>query len=269
MQITSIAGITPAMAILLATLVLQPDVARAQNAPAVDQRSPSSVFFKATYVDFFGDRARAVKKRASSEKTTPKESIWAEPIRGADGKMSVHVPPAAVLQFIENPTMETGRQYLNWQKEKMEKIAAGVEILRKLKEQDERGKASASASASVPPPAQAPVKQPLPPLTRPPASAAGELLYFKRPNCPYCQKQDKVLTALKQTNPDVRMRTLNPGEAPELWEGYGVKIVPTIIVRAPGGKQWILRGFMTQEQVIQAFQSSSLSATKEVIREEQ
>ncbi len=88
---------------------------------------PRPQFFTRKAVDFWGDGSPARTGPAA-----PSESIWAEPIRLPDGRTTTYVPPRPVLEFLENPTRENARKYLDWQAERMEKMRKAAALLAEL-----------------------------------------------------------------------------------------------------------------------------------------
>src|SRR5205809_333644 len=65
--------------------------------------------------------AEAAQKTATPPSSKPKveESIWAEPVRGPDGQLRVYLPPQRVRDFLEKPTAENARAYLEWNRLRM------------------------------------------------------------------------------------------------------------------------------------------------------
>ncbi len=189
--------------------------------PAHGQEDAARALFRAERINFWGE----TKTRPPSDRT--EESIWAEPIRTPDGRVSVYVPPKPVLAFLEKPSREMGEKYLAWQEERMRKLKAAIEVLKKI--QAERGAAAGR-------------------------SPEGEVLYFKREGCPWCREEDKVLAQLTKDHPRVKVRPVSPTEAPELWKEYGVTVVPTLVVKSPQGKAVVLRGFTPSARILTAFQ---------------
>lgn len=211
-------------------------------------RVRTSAFFRASRVDFWGDAAEA---KSPPTPGRPEESIWAEPVRLPDGRFTVYVPPPAVLRFVEHPTRETGEQYLAWQKERMEKLRAALEILAALQAQRPKGD-----GVEGPPPT--------PPSGRRPGSPGrsslplvGEILYFKKEGCPACREQDLALAEFARSNPGVKIRTLAPSEMPELWKEYGVTAVPAIVLTTASGRKTLFRGFTAKKDLIRAFHEPS------------
>jgi hypothetical protein len=216
------------LAVWLLASALQPSEKGERPAP-----KPSG-FFRNDAVDFWGDKAAQAKRKAEQEKPPVQESIWAEPTKLADGRTSLYVPPKAVLQFLDDPSKETAKEYVAWQEERMKRLKAAMEILRDLQAERE-------AKAS-------------PPVEAPPAPATGEILYFKKHGCPWCAQEDEVLAPLLRARPAVRIRTVLIEESPDLAQAYGVTVVPTLILPGKSGKSLALRGFMTEPQILSALQ---------------
>jgi thiol-disulfide isomerase/thioredoxin len=58
------------------------------------------------------------------------ESMWAEPVRGADGQLRVYLPPKSVRDFLEKPTRENAREYLAWNQARLRQIDEAVNVMR-------------------------------------------------------------------------------------------------------------------------------------------
>jgi len=107
----------------LLTLLLASSVVEAgQDAQARPQ------FFTRKTVDFWGDGSPTPAGAVEQSPARP-ESIWAEPIRLPDGRYTTYLPPRPVLEFLENPTRESARKYLDWQAERMEKMRKAAALL--------------------------------------------------------------------------------------------------------------------------------------------
>jgi hypothetical protein len=107
---------------LIVALLVAPSIAEAKQDAQARQG-----FFSQKAVSFWREETPA-----RTAATSPGESIWAEPIRLPDGRFSTYVPPRQVLEFLENPTRENARKYLDWQSERMEKIRKAATILSEL-----------------------------------------------------------------------------------------------------------------------------------------
>jgi hypothetical protein len=232
-----------------ALVALLPAAARAQEKPA-DPAPPTGGFFRDKRVSFWGD---VPLERAVSSREEKTESLWAEPIRLPDGRMTIYVPPKQVLAFLETPSEESGKAYLAWQKERMEKLARASEILARLS-----GRLAQEAKLPVSPlpdpPAEKKDSAPAT-LTAAALSAKGadQLLYFKREGCPHCKHEDPEIAALLAERPGLKVKVLMPGDEPELWKAYGVEVVPTMIVIRADGKKMGARGYTPKATLIRAF----------------
>lgn len=77
-------------------------------------------------------------------------------------------------------------------------------------------------------------------------AARPAVLLFSRPDCPHCHRQESLLRTLP-----VRTIRIEPGDRPELWERYGVKAVPTLVV----GKR-VLRGLTPRAKIEEALRAA-------------
>lgn len=238
---------------VLVLVVALPAFVHAQEKPAeVPPRAGS--FFKSKRVSFWGAVSPDGSPGSESlEPSLPVESLWAEPIRLPDGRMTIYVPPKQVLAFLETPNEESGKAYLAWQKERMEKLARASEILARLAGRRSDEERSAGA----------PLKEDLPRVTegaaptssiiaKGPASGSAEagaaekggmLLYFKQDGCPHCKHQDPEIAALLKARPDLKLKVVLPGEDEELWKANDVRVVPTVILLRADGKKGVARGY--------------------------
>jgi glutaredoxin len=216
-------------------------------------------FFRETAVDFWGDQKSAAAKEASRPKPV-QESIWAEPIRLPDGRMTVYLPPRPVLGFLENPTRESARGYLAWQEERAGKLKTAMELLREVKE--ERNPPAVPAAAEMAPEAPDHPESKAPRAPRSPAPPGSEILYFKKKDCPWCAREDEALTELGRSHPEIKVRTIALEEEPELARSYGVTVVPTLVVPAPRGRKVTLRGFVPAAQIIRVIEQVNHAAER-------
>lgn len=138
------------------------------------QEAPRSSFFRKD-VDFFGAKPRP--KPAD----TP---LW-------EGDKP---PPAPVRELLERPSAETARRYLEWQKRRLEQLAAAIRAVEEAKTGEAR-----------------------------PAPANAGILHFTREGCPFCVEQDRRLEGLE-------VKRIRPGESPELWDRHRVDATPTLVI---------------------------------------
>lgn len=207
--------------ILVAFAILFPDPSDC----ASQEAQPSRRFFTVSAVDFWRDGIAGPKSTSTKERFS--ESIWAEPIRLKDGRYTTYLPPQPVLQFLENPTRETGLKYMAWQSERMEKMRKAAAILAGLQ----------------PKAAQAPKELRTPDV---PVS----ITYFKKAGCPACAKQDAVLSDLKAKFPAVAIKPLEVGQEPQLWQRLDVKAVPALLIAVEGRPPVLLRGFADASKIV-------------------
>lgn len=184
---------------------------------------------------FFGDRGvnfwrEGSLSRAAGAKggAVSAESIWAEPVRLPDGRYATYVPPRAVLEFLENPTREGARKYLEWQAERLERMRKAAALLAEL----QRGNVSETPRADLP----------------------VAITYFRKPGCPACARQDVVLSGLRERLPLLAVRPVEPGEEPELWRRLGITSVPALLVSVPGRRPVLLRGLAGADRILSAIE---------------
>ena len=113
-------------------------------------------------------------------------------------------PPGPVADLLERPSKETAQRYLDWQRERLARLEAAMKALEEVQ-----------------------------------AKADGEMLYFTRSGCPWCEKQDAVLKEMP-----MKVRRVTPDE-PELWLKHRVTATPTLVV--PGREPIV--GFRTKKQL--------------------
>lgn len=228
---------------------------------AQEEAVGTSRFFRGKRISFWGEAKDEAPKVNSSGAGS--ESIWAEPIRMPDGRISVYVPPRPVLEFLESPSEDSGRAYLAWQKARMEKISRASEILGRLA-QESRPAESRAAPRNSPensPPANVPSeRQVLAVAARPDLaipSGTAEILYFKKDGCPHCRREDAAIAELVKERPDVKVRVITPEQEEALWEALEIKVVPTLVVRGKDGRLHIARGYTPKEVLLEKVGASS------------
>jgi hypothetical protein len=172
-----------------------------------------------------------------------RETVWAQPIRTPDGNWMLYVPPKPILDFLENPTEETGKAYLAWKSEQAEKLGRAMSLLARLKEAGPGAPKGEDAPEASDPGQKA-------------APRPGTLIYFKKPSCPHCVSQDAVLALWLPKHPDLRLQVVLPDEQPELWKAYAVRGTPTLVLRSGVGKGEVLVGLQSDAQLEAAISRS-------------
>jgi hypothetical protein len=233
--------------LMSAVLATSPSLALAQEKPADAPSRTGGFFGPRVRVSFWKEDP---KPEATGSTAGQTESLWAEPIRLPDGRMTTYVPPRQVLAFLENPTEEAAFAYIAWQKERMTKIARASEMLSRLTEKLKADGGGTGDQRTAPPEHPHEPKAAAPPPAKAPAS--GEILYFKKEGCPHCRHEDGELAALQAEHPGLKIKVLTPGEEENVWKAFGVEVVPTLIVSRPGGKSSVFRGFTPRASILSA-----------------
>jgi hypothetical protein len=233
---------TPVSLALSILLVGMSAVASAQEAGS--KSASGDRFFAKNDVDFWGDKAakRLASKTGSSANA---ESIWAEPMVGTDGRVSVYVPPKHVLSFLQNPTKEGAKAYLAWQSERAGKLKAAIEALRDVRDEKKPREEGSKppTDASVAPQALRRVES----NTAPAPGIAGEILYFKKSDCGYCEKEDRALGELAGSSPGVKIQEVPSDDS--RWTEYGITATPSLVVIGADGRRVLVRGYATSDQL--------------------
>jgi hypothetical protein len=200
-------------------------------------------FFRMT-IDFWktGPRKETPAPRSELAPERARETIWAEPIRQPDGSYSLYVPPKPVLAFLENPTPESLKGYLDWKRARAEKLRRAMELLEDYRakeealklEKDGNAKTVPDAAGTEPPsviraaPANVDAAKPATPPGVPPR-APILVTYFHGKGCPHCTKQDRILAEWLARHPEASVRVLELGESPELWLRHRVRGTPSLL----------------------------------------
>lgn len=66
--------------------------------------------------------------------------------------------------------------------------------------------------------------------------------------------EDGVLSSLKEQLPDLNIRTLEPGQEPELWKRLGITGVPAIQISVKDGGSVLLRGYTDAAKIQKAIE---------------
>lgn len=134
-------------------------------------------------------------------KTAKKKDIFtSKELWDINGK----TPPKIVLDFLENPTPETARRYLEWNKERAEKIDKAMALLEQIRQQKIKNKLK---------------KIPLSRINN------SRIVMFFSPTCPYCLRELSVIKQIKNDYPQVGISLYpinNPFLAEERLNGLGL-----------------------------------------------
>ena len=86
--------------------------------------------YKLGEVDFFFGESQA---KPVEEK---KVFDWRESSRTTDGKTIDYVPPVPILKLLQDPTPENARAYIDWQRQKVEKIIKAQQVVDQVLKED-------------------------------------------------------------------------------------------------------------------------------------
>lgn len=171
-------------------------------------------FFGFDRVQFF---TAPQQEETTQETQLVEESIFAEPIVGPDGKTRIYVPPRQVLEFLNSPTKENARGYLEWNQEKINKITQAQQVLQDVvaEENQKRDKKEAenkSGGKEISSNAVSVAKKTTETTTTRPNVSKKEISVALTPDCKYCNAQLFVLEAFKKKYPFLDMKIVWFGE---------------------------------------------------------
>ncbi len=85
--------------------------------------------FKMGKVEYFFDEKDIFGQRQEEAQMA---MDWREPVSSADGKMIYYTPPEQILRLLNDPSPENAQGYMDWQKEKIERIVKAQEAVVRL-----------------------------------------------------------------------------------------------------------------------------------------
>ena len=78
-------------------------------------------------VDYFSENELSLKK-------TQELIDWREPMLSKDGQLTYYTPPKVMQQLLDDPTPENARVYIEWQKERTDRIIKVQEVIARARE---------------------------------------------------------------------------------------------------------------------------------------
>ncbi len=178
------------------------------------------------------------------------QDLWIEPAISADGKVSYYRPPQVVVDFLDDPTKENGKAYIEWNQEKLAKITKAQEVLQEL-----------AGEMNIIPPAQSPQEIP----TSLPKTISVEktvnVVFFLLRGCPYCEKQKELIEDLFKNRPDLHIEVFGKNYTEDdikklpfpakiddgLSRQLGLNTYPSVFIENQYGKKLIMPGLIDQE----------------------
>ena len=178
------------------------------------------------------------------------QDLWIEPAISADGKVSYYKPPQVVVDFLDDPTKENGKAYIEWNKAKLAKITKAQEVLQEL-----------ATEMNLIPPTQPPQ---VADATLPKASAeekTANVVFFLLRGCPYCEKQKVLIEDLFKNRPDLNIEVFGKNYTEEdikklpfpakiddgLSRQMGLNTYPSVFIENQYGKKLIMPGLIDQD----------------------
>ncbi len=172
--------------------------------------------FGLTKIDFFNpDTPTAQMKEApkytqiesnpeGKEVGTEQQNVWSEPIVGPGGNIVYYTPPKQVVAFLDNPSEENAKDYLQWNMNRMGKIQQAQNMLKKVTlEMGVTPKVAMTEKRSV--------KSVPKSVSKRWTSGQNYIAFFLLKGCPYCEQQKQIISQLKETRPDLRIEVFVKG----------------------------------------------------------
>ena len=220
-------------------------------------------YFGHDEVKFFEEKEGTTTEAEKSQE----EGLWTEPVIGPSGEVFYYTPPKPVLDFVNNPTEENAKAYLDWNKKRFDAYAKAQQVLKEvIKEQEGKApsvktapKKEARKSKSL----AFSSKQPAPSLTK---SIKARLLYFIDPDCKYCRQELPIINAFYEKHKkELQIEGITGADnIPELnakfafpvrkdrgeIKDFKISTYPTMIFFLPGGKVFGIKG-VAQKEVLE------------------
>jgi thiol-disulfide isomerase/thioredoxin len=248
-------------------------------------------FFDRGPVDFWETKKKSVDRNQNQpasattnrSETRPEAAAkWTESVTSENGQVTRHTPSPIVIDLLEDPSEANARRYLQWQREKLQKILRAQEAVERVQAQlvrEQQNKSADLTKAENPPngkdsPSQHPqeIQSPksLPPAPSKPVPQESlvdleqcELVFFYQPGCPHCMTQAKILNHVIAKHPKLEVAAVNTSERQELAMAFGVDATPTLIVKTKSKPQMLrLEGVTTYESLLRATQALIEGPTK-------
>jgi len=161
--------------------------------------------FEYDKVDFFN----SLNSKEKTSQVMPQEKPetitdeWAEPIVSPSGSVSIYVPPSQVRDFLDKPSRENAKAYLEWNQKRINKFILAQEVLAKEVKEigfTEVSKAFTSSSSLG--------SNSLMDNTR---LKGNNLFYFMLKGCPTCQRETKIIEDIFMSHPEIKIEAFANG----------------------------------------------------------
>jgi len=210
--------------------------------------------FQYERIDFFEGQVAQIKAAVPKESGAHPETIeseWAESVVSPSGKVSIYLPPKEVRNFLENPSPENAKSYLEWNLNRLKKLSLAQQMLNQV--------AMESADAQMKP-------AELGNLSRFAALRGKEnyLVYFMLKGCPACVRQTKVIEDIHLSHQGVKVQGVGNGFSDRELEEFSfpvsqdnglskefkINTYPSIAVFNKKGKVYLLSGYADESKIL-------------------
>lgn len=215
-------------------------------------------------IDYFGEKTKAEKKlleqqkieeEAASKEEEVIEDPWIVPITQADGSIKYHRPPQVVINFLENPKEEANvKAYFEWNQKKIRKFIEANAALQAYAAKRGISMPYYSTTGKV---YDFKKVQEHGSLQKYISRTKGvNIIYFTKPDCPYCTVQSSELEKLSQAHKDISIQGISLGKAKTTYsfpvkedqgenDAYKIDFWPTLLFVYGDGTAYKLRGATT------------------------
>lgn len=179
------------------------------------------------------------------------QDLWIEPAISADGKVSYYRPPQVVVDFLDDPTKENGRAYIEWNQQKLAKITKAQAVLQEL-----------AGEMNLIPPTQPPqVAAATLPKVGAEQKTTANVVFFLLRGCPYCEKQKELIEDLFKSRPDLNVQVFGKNYTEDdikqlpfpariddgVSRQLGLNTYPSVFIENQYGKKLIMPGLIDQD----------------------
>jgi len=208
-----------------------------------------------TEIDYFNMKGlkkidkREIHATVDKNEAPIKQDLWIEPAISADGKVSYYRPPQVVVSFLDDPTKENGKAYIEWNQQKLAKITKAQAVLQELAQE-----------MNLIPSTQSPQEA----ATLPEINAqqkTANVVFFLLRGCPYCEKQKELIENLFKNRPDLHIEVFGKNYTQDdikqlpfpakidngVSRQMGLNTYPSVFIENKYGKKLIMPGLIDQE----------------------
>ncbi len=212
-------------------------------------------------VDFFNSFNSKEKTRevVPQEKPQTITDEWAEPIISPQGSVSIYVPPSQVKDFLDKPSPENAKAYLEWNQKRIKKFILAQEVLAKeVKEigftEDTKAFTDFASFGSNSLMDNARLK-------------ANTLFYFMLKGCPACQRETRVIEDIFMNHPEIKIEAFADGFSDGELEEFKfpvrqdngmsqilkVNSYPAILVINKKKEKYFVSGYVDKDRILGLF----------------